>query len=89
MTEIHDPIPGFEAPVHRALTEPILLPSSGSEDSVEWAGDTNLLVSAYAEGNRSCREVCCSVSWIAATRRPPASAPSRTRCRLAGRKLDA
>ena len=27
MSEIfaHDPIPGFEAPVHRALTEPILL----------------------------------------------------------------
>ncbi|MCM3552339.1 LpqB family beta-propeller domain-containing protein [Micrococcus luteus] len=35
--------------VPNALTEPILLPSSGSEDSVEWAGDTNLLVSAYAE----------------------------------------
>ena len=34
--------------VPNALTEPILLPSSGSEDSVEWAGDTNLLVSAYA-----------------------------------------
>src|SRR5262249_38668518 len=25
MSEIRDPIPGFEAPVHRALTEPILL----------------------------------------------------------------
>ena len=41
-------LPGFEVPLHRSLTEPILLPSSGSEDSVEWAGDTNLLVSAYA-----------------------------------------
>ena len=25
MADIHDPVPGFEAPVHRSLTEPILL----------------------------------------------------------------
>jgi len=34
--------------VPNALTAPILLSSSGDADSVEWAGDTNLLVSAHA-----------------------------------------
>ncbi|MGW3946794.1 LpqB family beta-propeller domain-containing protein [Micrococcus endophyticus] len=34
--------------VPSALTEPILLPSTGRAASVEWAGDTNLLVSPRA-----------------------------------------
>lgn len=35
--------------VPSALTEPILLPSTGDAASVDWAADTNLLVSAHAE----------------------------------------
>ena len=45
------------------------------------------IVAVYSAGNRSCREVCASTSWMAATILPDLSAPSRMRWRLAGRKL--
>ena len=55
----HDPIPGFEAPVHRALTEPILL--GGAPRA---RGSTMRCVDSAPDGRFSSRQAALRHSAI-------------------------